>query len=94
MRGLGLAVAAIIVAAIIVACVDHATANVPAHHIRAGCPTYAEARIDTAVTICLVRLSVVGALGFIGWLWTIRAVKAGKRWSRGAAIAMFALAPA
>ena len=84
--GLGLTLAAMIVAY-----VDHATGNVLASHIRAGYPTYTQARIDTAVTTYLVYLSVVGALGIICWLAAIRAVKAGKRWARGAATAMFAL---
>ena len=84
--GLGLTLAAMIVAY-----VDHATGNVLASHIRAGYPTYTQVRIDTAVTTYLVYLSVVGALGIICWLAAIRAVKAGKRWARGAATAMFAL---
>jgi hypothetical protein len=84
--GLGLTVVALVTPYI-----DHATANVLAGHIRAGYPTYARARIDSAVTTYLVYLSVVGALGIICWLWTIWALKAGKRWARGAATAMFAL---
>ena len=84
--GLGLTVVAVIVAY-----VDHATANVLAGHIRAGYPGYTQARIDTAVTTYLVYLSVVGVLGILCWLAAIRAVKAGKRWARGAATAMFAL---
>ena len=79
------------VAALIVLYVNHATANVLAGHIRAGYPTYTQARIDTAVTTYLVYLSVVGALGIICWLAAIRAVKAGKRWARGAATTLFAL---
>ena len=84
--GLGLTVVALIVLY-----VDHATANVLAGHIRAGYPTYTQARIDTAVTTYLVYLSVVGALGIICWLATIGAVKAGKRWARGAATALSVL---
>ena len=84
--GLGLTIAAMTVLY-----VDHATANVLAGHIRAGYPGYTRARIDSAVTIYLVYLSVVGALGIICWLWTIWAVKAGKRRARGAATAMFVL---
>ena len=64
--GLGLTVVAMIVAY-----VDHATANMLAGHIRAGYPTYTQARIDSAVTTYLVYLSLVGALGIICWLWTI-----------------------
>jgi hypothetical protein len=79
------------VAAMIVAYVDHATGNVLAGHIRAGYPAYTQARIETAVTTYLVYLSVVGALGIICWLAAIWAVKAGKRWARGAATAIFAL---
>ena len=84
--GLGLTVAALIVLY-----ADHATGNVLAGHIRAGYPTYTQARIDSAVTTYLVYLSVVGALGIICWLATIWAVRAGKRWARGAATAIFAL---
>ena len=36
-------------------------------------------------------MSIIGALGVISWLWTIRTVHAGKRWARGAATVMFAL---
>ena len=82
---------ALTVAAMLVPYVDHATGNMLASHIRAGYPTYTQARIDSAVTTYLVYLSVVGALGIICWLWAIWAVKAGKRWARGAATAMFAL---
>ena len=38
-------------------------------------------------------LSVVGALGAVEWLATIRPVRAGKRWARGGATAPSALAP-
>ena len=82
---------ALTVVAIIVPYIDHAAANVLADHIRAGYPAYTQARIDTAVTTYLVYLSIIGALGVICWLWTIRAVNAGKRWARGTATAMFVL---
>jgi hypothetical protein len=82
---------ALSVVAMIVPYVDHATANVLAEHIRAGYPTYSQSRIDTAVTTYLVYLSTVGVLSVICWLWTIRAVNAGKRSARGAATAMFVL---
>lgn len=87
--GLGLTVVAMIVPY-----VDHATTNVLAAHIRAGYPTYTQARIDAAATIYLVLLSAVGVLGIMCWLWTIRAVKAGKRWPRATATVMFALGTA
>lgn len=82
---------ALTVVAMIVPYIDHATANVLADHIRAGYPTYSQARIDTAVTTYLVYVSIIGALAVICWLWTIRAINARKRWARGAATAMFAL---
>ncbi|MBV8991945.1 MAG: hypothetical protein JOZ73_12290 [Solirubrobacterales bacterium] len=82
---------ALTVVALVVLYVDHATANKLADHIRAGYPTYSQGRIDTAVTTYLVYLSVTGALGIICWLWTIWALKAGQRWARAAATAMFAL---
>jgi len=84
--GLGLTVIAIIVPY-----VDHATGNVLAGHIRAGFPGYAQPRIDSAVTTYLVYLSLVGVLGMAGWLATIWAVRAGKRWARGAGTTLFVL---
>jgi hypothetical protein len=84
--GLGLTVVATAVAY-----VDHATANVLGEHIRAGYPGYTRTRIDAATTTYLVCLTVVGALGVIGWLGTIWAVRAGKRWARAAAPVMFTL---
>jgi hypothetical protein len=83
---------ALTVFAMIVPYIDHATANVLADHIRAGYPTYSQARIDSAVTIYLVYLSIIGMLGVVCWFWTIRALNAGKRWARGATTATFVLA--
>jgi hypothetical protein len=84
--GLGLTAATLIVLY-----VDHATANVLAGHIRAGYPAYTQARIESAVTTYLVYLSGVGALGIASWLAAIWAVRAGKRWARGASTTLFAL---
>lgn len=70
---------------------DRATTQVLAGHIRAGYPTYTAADVDIAATTYVVHLSVVGALGVLGWLWTIRAVTAGRRWARGLATALFAI---
>jgi FAD/FMN-containing dehydrogenase len=70
---------------------DRATAHLLAEHIRAGYPAYTQARVDSAVTTYLVLSSIIGALGVLAWLWTIRAVKAGKRWARTAATVMFLL---
>ncbi|QKG23633.1 hypothetical protein [Actinomadura verrucosospora] len=71
--------------------VDRATTHLLADHIRAGYPAYPRARIDTAVTTYLTLLAVSGALGALAWLATIGAVKAGKRWARTTATAMFVL---
>ena len=71
--------------------VDRVTSNVLAAHLRAGYPAFPEARIDSAVTTWLVVLSVVGAVGVAGWIWTIHAVTAGKGWARWAATAMLLL---
>jgi hypothetical protein len=82
---------ALSVIALAVPYVDHATANVLAAHIRDGYPAYPPARIGSAATTYLACLSVTGALGIACWLGTIRAVKAGRRWARGAATVLFAL---
>ncbi|MEU6678954.1 hypothetical protein [Streptomyces sp. NPDC046853] len=84
--GLGLTVVATVLPY-----VDRVTSHRLADHIRAGYPAYSQARVDSAVTTYLVLLSVLGALGVIAWLWTTRAVKAGKRWARPAATVMFVL---
>jgi ABC-type dipeptide/oligopeptide/nickel transport system permease component len=84
--GLGLSVIVLLVPY-----VDHATANVLASHIRGGYPAYSRARVDAAVTAYLIYLSVIGALGVASWLGVLWAVRAGKRWARGAATVLFAL---
>ena len=40
-------------------------------HIRAGYPDYTAARVDTAVNIWLIILTIIGALGAVGWLGSI-----------------------
>ncbi|MFF1922878.1 hypothetical protein ACFVW8_20200 [Streptomyces sp. NPDC058221] len=87
LTGLGLTVLATVLPY-----VDRATTHLLADHIRAGYPTYTQARVESAVTTYLVLLSVVGALGVIAWLWTTWAVKAGKRWARPVATVMFVVA--
>ncbi len=84
--GLGLTLAAIVIAY-----VDHASADLLAGHIRAGYPTDPPARVTAAATTYLVGLSAVGSLGALGWGWTIWAVKAAKGWARWAATALFAI---
>jgi hypothetical protein len=72
--------------------IDHATSNMLADHIRAGYPTYTQTSIDTAANTYLVYLSVIGAVGVAGWLWTIHAVKTSKRCARATATTLLALA--
>ncbi|MFF0463867.1 hypothetical protein [Streptomyces mexicanus] len=71
--------------------IDRDTTHLLADHIRAGYPTYTQARVDSAVTAYLVVLSVIGALGVLAWLTTAWAVKTGKRWARPAATVLFML---
>ena len=78
------------VVSMLVLYIGHAAANVLADHIRSGHPAYDVARIDAAVMTYLVYLSVVGALGIIGWMLTIWATSTGKRWARQLAAALFA----
>ncbi|MCZ4124749.1 hypothetical protein [Streptomyces sp. H39-S7] len=86
LTGLGLTIAATVLPY-----VDRATTHLLADHIRAGYPAYTQARINSAVTTCLVLWSVIGALGVIAWLWTAWAVAAGKRWARPAVTVLFVL---
>jgi MFS family permease len=69
--------------------VDLVTGHVLADHVRHGYPAYSDGRIDSAVTTWLVILSVVGVLAIAAWVWTIRAVRAGRRWAPAAATATF-----
>ncbi|MEW2390573.1 hypothetical protein AB0933_19680 [Streptomyces venezuelae] len=85
--GLGLTVAATVLPY-----VDSVTTHLLADHIRDGYPGYTPSRIDAAVTTYLVLLSVIGALGAVAWLGTARAVKAGRRWARPAALVLFVCA--
>ena len=77
--------------AIVVPFVDHATANTLADHARSGYPDYTQARIDSVVATYLVYLSIVGVLGVLCWLSTIRAVKRRERWAPAAATVLFLL---
>ncbi|HEX2132984.1 MAG TPA: hypothetical protein VHH15_15655 [Actinophytocola sp.] len=81
--GLGLTVVA--------AVVPYAATQLLADHVRAGYPTYTQTQVDSAVSTYLVLLSVVGALGVLAWLGTTWGVRAGRRWARPAATAMFVL---
>jgi len=82
------------VVAAVAAYVDRATTKALAHHVREGYPAYTEARIDAAVTMWLVVLSVVAGVGIIGWSWIISVVRSGARWAPWAATATFALVTA
>ena len=82
---------ALTVIATVVPYLDRVTFGTLANHIRAGYPTYSRARIDRAVTTYLVYLTVVGVLGVAGWLWSLHALKADKRWFRGCATSLFLL---
>jgi hypothetical protein len=79
-------------AVLAVAWIDHATADVLAHHIHAGYPHYSPARIDSAAAAYIVYLSVTGAVGLVAWIWTIRAVHRNKQWIHLAATLIFAVA--
>ncbi len=76
---------ALTVAAFAVPLVDRVTTNVLAAHIRSGYPGYSPARINEAVTLWLVYLSVLGALGVATWLVLARATRRGRPWARWAA---------
>jgi hypothetical protein len=82
---------ALTVAATITPYVDRATGNTLAGHIRAGYPTYTQARVDTAVTTYEVMLTVIGVLGVAGWAIIIRAVTTGSRWAALLATGMVVL---
>jgi hypothetical protein len=78
--------------ALAVAWIDHATADTLARHIRAGYPHYSQARVDSAAATYMIYLSVLGALGLVAWLATIRGVTHERKWIRPTATLVFLLA--
>ena len=70
---------------------DQVTSHSLEDHIRAGYPSFTQARVDTAVTTYEVILTVIGVLGAVGWTVVIRAVTTGKRWTAPLATATFLL---
>ena len=84
----GLAMTAV---ATVAPCVDRATSNSIAAHVRAGYPSYTAAHIDTAANSYLLYLTMVGVLGIVGWASCIRGVIQGRRGVRVASSVMFAL---
>jgi len=80
---------ALTVATLVVLYVDQATTDTLGAHIRAGYPDYSAARIDEAVTLWLVYLSALGALGIVTWLTLARATRRGRPWARWAAPVAF-----
>jgi hypothetical protein len=75
-------------AATVAPCLDRAGGHVLADHVRHGYPSYSQDRVDAAVTAWVVVLTLVGALGTVGWVIAIRAVRARAPWARGAATAL------
>ena len=71
--------------------VDRATSHSLENHIRAGYPSYSQARIDKAVTTYEVILTVIGILGVAGWTIVIRAFATGNRWTAPLATAALLL---
>ncbi|WP_448006840.1 hypothetical protein [Agromyces bauzanensis] len=69
--------------------VDDATTRILAGHIQASYPSYGADEIDTAVSLYLMILSVVGGVGVVTWLGTIWATRTGKRWTPWAATLVF-----
>jgi uncharacterized BrkB/YihY/UPF0761 family membrane protein len=85
--GLGLTLVALIFPFI-----DRSATQLLADHIQGGYPSYSPSQIDTAATVYLTILSVVGALGVACWLLMIWAARTSKRWTRWAAAAIFVAA--
>ena len=82
---------ALTVIAAILPVIDRATTNALTRHIRASYPNYSRARVNTAATVYLIYLAVIGIVGVATWLWNVRAVKRHHRWARAAATALFAI---
>ena len=71
--------------------VDQATSHTLEDHIRSGYPDFTQARVATAVTTYEVILTVIGVLGLAGWVFIIRAVSIGRKWTVPLATALFGL---
>ncbi|WP_197285081.1 hypothetical protein [Sciscionella sediminilitoris] len=71
--------------------VPFAAKGLLAGHVRAGYPGSDQAQIDSAVSVYVTVLAVVGALGVLGWVGSIWAASARKAWARWAAATLFVL---
>ena len=80
---------ALTIAAMFVLFIDRATSNLIAAHIRHGYPDYSPARINSAATLYLVYLSVLGGLGVLAWLGTIWLIARRRRIARPIGTALF-----
>lgn len=60
-----------------------------ADHVRSGYPGFIPERVEEAVSLWVILLSVVAGLGVLGWLVSIWSVHAGKAWGRWLAPALF-----
>ena len=90
-RSSAIAVMAVGLALTIVATIVPFITSTLRDHIRAGYPGYTAARVDAAVNIWLIILTIIGALGVVGWLLSIWMVATRKRGTSWAATALFAL---
>ncbi|WP_206068870.1 hypothetical protein [Nonomuraea composti] len=61
-------------------------------HLEASYPAYTPAAIGDAVSAYLAILATVGVLGLAGWLATIMAARAGKRWAPWLAAGLLVIA--
>ena len=61
--------------------VDRAGTGLLAAHLKASYPSYGPTRIEDAVTLWTIVLTVVGALGAVGWILAIWATRRGFRWA-------------
>lgn len=71
--------------------IDHSTTHLLANHIQAGYPSYSQARIDEAVKLWMIYLTILGVIGVVSWLISIWYVKKDKKWARWLATGFFAI---
>src|SRR5699024_7331995 len=83
---------ALTVVAAVAPVLDLATTGTIEAHVRATYPDWPQDWIQADTTALVVGLGVIGVLGAIGWLVTLRAVVRARRWAPIVSTILWAIA--
>ncbi len=73
---------------------DLVTTGTVEDHVRDAYPHWSDDLVHQDMTAIVVGLAVIGLLGIVGWLTSIRATARGRGWARGLSATLWALGTA